>query len=225
MPRKVAVVGANGKVARVIIQKLASKPDEFTPTALIRNTAQKEQFSKINVQTGLIDLTGSVADIATAIKGSDAVIFSAGSGGKAPGPEVIDFQGAIKVLEALKETGIKRFIMVGALKTDEPDFWKNTALNDYYIAKKKADDAIKESSLNWTILRPGYLSDGEATGKLVDFKKESDITNETVMKRVITRSDVAQAAIESLSNENTINKIVPLLNGDDISLTDFIKSL
>ncbi|CDO56554.1 hypothetical protein DV495_002333 [Geotrichum candidum] len=223
-PLRVSIIGAHGKVAKHLVHKLANLPSEFTPVALIRNPAQAEQFKEINVESKLIDLTGPVSDIAAAIKGSDAVVFSAGAAGKPPGPEVIDHQGVVKVLEALKDTGIKRFILVGALKTDNRSAWEGTALHDYYVAKKKADDAIRAAPhVEYTILRPGSLSDGPGGKKVLDLKVDDDVTNEDIRRYTIDRADVAEAAILSLRNKNTIGKVIPLLNGDGVDLKTFIE--
>ncbi|KAF5092989.1 hypothetical protein D0Z03_002606 [Geotrichum reessii] len=223
-PLRVSIIGANGKVAKLLVRKLANLPNEFTPIALIRNQDQAQQFKDINVESRLIDLTGSVADISSAIKGSDAVVFSAGAAGKPPGPELIDYQGAVKVLEALKETGIRRFILVGALKTDNQAAWDGTALHSYFVAKKKADDKIRaESQIDYTILRPGQLSDGPGGKQVLNLKVDDDVKNEDIRKYSIDRSDVAEAAVLSLRNRNTVNKIIPLLNGDGVELEKFIK--
>jgi uncharacterized protein YbjT (DUF2867 family) len=223
-PLRVSIIGANGKVAKHLVRKLANLPAEFTPVALIRNQDQAQQYKDLNIESKLIDLTGPVADITAAIKGSDAVVFSAGAAGKPPGPEIIDHQGVVKVLEALKDAGIRRFILVGALKTDDQAAWNGTALHDYFVAKKKADDKIRAAShIDYTILRPGQLSDGPGGKQVLDLKVDDDIKNENSRSYTIDRADVAEAAILSLKNKNTINKVIPLLNGDGVDLKKFIE--
>ncbi|KAF5099775.1 hypothetical protein D0Z00_001516 [Geotrichum galactomycetum] len=221
-PLRVSIIGANGKVAKHLVRKLANLPAEFTPVALIRNQDQAQQFKDLNVEYKLIDLTGPVDSITAAIKGSDAVVFSAGAAGKPPGPEIIDHQGVVKVLEALKDAGIKRFILVGALKTDDPSVWDGTALHNYFVAKKKADDKIRAAPhIEYTILRPGQLSDGPGGKQVFAMKMDNDVENSR--SYTIDRADVAEAAILCLKNKNTINKVIPLLNGGDVDLNKFIE--
>jgi uncharacterized protein YbjT (DUF2867 family) len=226
-PLKIAILGANGRISKILIQKLlANHKNQYTPIAVIRNPAQVDFFSKLGVETRLADLTGDEGPIVDALTGVDAVVLTAGtSNGLAPGPELLDHQGTRKVLLALHETGIKRLIVIGAIKTDQFELFGSHFLKDYYIARKKADDLIRAAEgIEYTLLRPGWLSDEPGTAKVLDLKNDIDLSLEYVMSHSITREDVAQAIIETLKSQNSIGKVIPLLNGEDKSLSDFISN-
>ncbi|KAF5115624.1 hypothetical protein DV454_002227 [Geotrichum candidum] len=226
-PLKTAILGANGRISRILIQKLlANYKDRYTPIAVIRNPAQADFFSELGVETRLADLTGSEGPIFDALTGVDVVVLTAGtSNGVAPGPELLDHQGTRKVLAAMHATGVKRLVVIGGIKTDEYELIGRYFLKDYYIARKKADDLIRAAKgIEYTLLRPGSLSNAPATGKVLGVENESDLSLDVVMSQSITREDVAQAIIESLESPNSIGKVIPLLNGEDKSLPDFISN-
>lgn len=227
MVSKIAVIGANGKVATHLFQKLTQLKSEFEPTAFIRSSSQGAKFKELGVKYSTdIDLTNSnVKSITESLKGFDAVVFSAGSGGK--GLELfftVDLDGAVKVSEAAKAANVKRFVLVSAIKSLDRDFWWDSELRPYYIAKKYADEVISsDKALDWTILQPGYLLESEGTGKIeepkkVDAGKKLGDTDNIV----IPREDVAQTIIDVLKDDSTIHKFIPLISGS-LDIKDAIK--
>ncbi len=217
---KVAVVGANGKVARRLINKLHGLPDKFEPLAIIRNKDQVKQFSDIGIKSKVVSLEEPVLNIAGALEGANAVVFSAGAGGKGLDKTFsIDLDGAVKVFEAAEKVGIKRIVLVSAIKAEDRDFWYNNELRSYYIAKKYADRELRRTKLDWTILQPGYLSDGEGTGKVTD-----EIGNKKIADLQIDRDDVAQVIADSLQEPNTIHKTITLVKGQT-PIKQFLSSL
>lgn len=124
-PMKVAVVGASGKVGRLLINQLKANDSFSTPLAIVRTQDQVNYFkNEVGVDASLTDIeNASVSEITDAIKAYDAVVFSAGAGGK--GMErifTVDLDGCIKVVEACEKAGIKRFVVVSALKAEDRDF-------------------------------------------------------------------------------------------------------
>lgn len=217
---KVAVVGANGKVARRLINKLHGLPDKFEPLAIIRNKDQVKKFSDIGIKSKVVSLEEPVLNIAGALEGANAVVFSAGAGGKGLDKTFsIDLDGAVKVFEAAEKVGIKRIVLVSAIKAEDRDFWYNNELRSYYIAKKYADRELRRTKLDWTILQPGYLSDGEGTGKVTD-----EIGNKKIADLQIDRDDVAQVIADSLQEPNTIHKTITLVKGQT-PIKQFLSSL
>lgn len=226
-PLKVAIFGANGRVSKILIDNLlANYKDQYTPIAVIRNPEHEQYFSSINVETRLADLTGDEVAIVDAITGVDAVILTAGTPhGVAPGPELVDHQGTRKVLSVLKRLGVKRLIAISGLRADEPELFENHFLKDYYIARKQADDLIRAADgIEYTVLRPGWFNNEPGTAKVLDVKSEADLDLETMIGSYITREDVVQAIIEVLNSNDSINKVIPLLNGEDKSLKDYINN-
>jgi uncharacterized protein YbjT (DUF2867 family) len=112
----VAVVGANGQIGKQVVGFL--KEDGHTPRAIVRKEEQVQSFEQEGVEAALVDLEGTVEQISNGLKGADAVVFSAGSGGSTGSDKtlLIDLDGAVKTMEATKEAGIERFIIVSALQ-------------------------------------------------------------------------------------------------------------
>lgn len=226
MALKVAVIGGNGKIGQLLLKKLSDLTPEFTATALIRNPDQLQHFQDQGISAKLASVTDSVATLTQALAGFDAVVFSAGAGGKG-GLEntlAVDLDGAVKVMEAAaaSKPGM-RFILVSALKADDREFYYKGPLKNYYICKMYADRELRRAAgLEYTILRPGMLLDGKGTGEVMDLKVCADVSGVEASKVGIFREDVATAIIESLRNKNTINKTIPLLNGP-VSIAEFLE--
>lgn len=230
MVLKVAVIGANGKVATHLFKKFTQLKSEFEPTAFIRSASQSSKFEELGVKYSTdVDITNSnLKSITESLKGYDAVVYSAGSGGKSPELTfTVDLDGAVKVAEAAKAANIKRFVLVSAIKSLDRDFWWDIpGLRSYYIAKKYADEVIsKDKSLDWTILQPGYLTEEAGVGKIEDPTKveaTADANKEDATSYTIAREDVAQTIIDVLKDDSTIQKFIPLITGS-IDIKDAIK--
>lgn len=206
---KVFVVGANGQVAHHFAD-FVTKDDEIEEIAMIRNTDQKPFFDERGIETVHLDLVkDSIEDIAQAMKGSDAVLFSAGAGGSGYDQTIlIDLDGAIKAMTAAEQAGIKRFSMVSTFRTGREAMAEDHSLQIYTIAKNYADEWLKNrTDLDWTIVHPGILVNTDGTNKI-------KVGNDFEISE-IPRQDVARVLIEVLKNENTIKKEFEVLAGDD----------
>ncbi|WP_034761438.1 SDR family oxidoreductase [Rossellomorea vietnamensis] len=200
----VAVVGANGQIGKQVVGFL--KEDGHTPRAIVRKEEQVQSFEQEGVEAALVDLEGTVEQISNGLKGADAVVFSAGSGGSTGSDKtlLIDLDGAVKTMEAAKEAGIERFIIVSALQAHHRENW-NDSLKPYYVAKHFADRALEDSGLTYTIIRPGGLLNEEGTGKVS--------AAENLERESIPREDVARTIVASLTEESTFNKGFDLISG------------
>ncbi|MGE6753515.1 SDR family oxidoreductase [Rossellomorea sp. NPDC071047] len=203
----VAVVGANGQIGKQVIG-LLKESSEHTPRAIVRKEEQASAFEQDGVQSSLVDLEGTVDEITHGLKGADAVVFTAGSGGKTGADKtlLIDLDGAVKTMEAAKQAGIDRFIMVSALQAHNRENW-NESLKPYYVAKHFADRALEQSGLTYTIIRPGGLLNEAGTGKVT--------AGENLSRESIPREDVAATIVASLNEERTFNKGFDLISGND----------
>ncbi|CDO94894.1 unnamed protein product [Kluyveromyces dobzhanskii CBS 2104] len=223
---KVAVIGANGKVGRLVCDKL-KKVEDYDPVAFVRSEEQSKYFKEdVGIDASLTSIEEStVAQIAQAFKDHDieAVVFSAGAGGKdIERIFTVDLDGCCKVVDACEEAGVSRFIEVSAINAEERTFWYHTALRNYYIAKKSADHYIRGTNLEYTILQPGMLVTGKETGKLVtldllETKKDSFYA--------IDRDDLAEVIVKIVQHsKGTIRRTIPLANGG-LDIDDFLKTL
>lgn len=215
---KVFVVGANGKVARLFAD-FVKEDESIEELAMIRDTDQKPFFDERGIETVHLDLVkDSIDEISSAMKNSDAVLFSAGAGGSGDDQTVlIDLDGAIKAMTAAEQAGIKRFVMVSTFRTGREEMAKENSLQIYTIAKNYADEWLKNrTNLDWTIVHPGILVDTEGTDQIkvgLDF----DINE-------IPRQDVARTLLEVLKKDDTVKKEFEVLAGDN-SVEDAISKL
>lgn len=205
----VLIIGANGKIGRIVTQKMSAS-ENLKPTALIRKEEQKSYFENLNVPTIVESLESSEETIAETIKGFDAIVFSAGSGGSTGADKTIeiDLYAAVKVINAAKNQGVNRFVMVSAAFSDLPEFWAGSGLKSYYIAKHLADKELKASGLDYTILRPVSLTDKEEVGEITIQNDPNKLNKE------IPRVAVAETILEVLQDENTHGKIMEMSAGD-----------
>ena len=92
------------------------------------------------------------------------MVFSAGAGTDAwvERKRTVDFEGSLKSIEACKAAGIKRFVQISALAVDDPIPEDASPVWRAYIEVKRAAEALRGSQLDWTLLRPGWLTDGRA---------------------------------------------------------------
>ncbi|WP_025734020.1 SDR family oxidoreductase [Carnimonas nigrificans] len=204
---KVVVIGAGGHVGKHIVATLHASSD--TSIAQVRHAHQADEYRQQGIETRLIDLEAPLEEITAAMQGADAVIFSAGSGGSTGEDKtlLVDLDGAVKSIQAAQQTGISRFVMVSALGADKRERW-NDALKPYYVAKHYADEWLKQSGLDYTILRPGRLSDEAPTHRIAVGYPDSREGSQ------IPRQDVAAAAVAALHIDQSIGKEIDFVGGE-----------
>ncbi|MEC0236714.1 SDR family oxidoreductase [Paenibacillus kribbensis] len=201
----VLVIGANGKVGRHLV-RLLGQNESHRVKAFIRNPDQAEELERLGAETVIADLEGTVSEIAAAVKGSDAIVFTAGSGGKTGADKtlLIDLDGAVKAMEAAEQAGIRRFIMVSALHAENREQWPES-IKPYYVAKHYADRLLEASNLDYTILRPGGLTDEPGSGKVA--------TGNNLGSHSISREDVAATVVAVLDEPQTYQRAIDLVSG------------
>ncbi|WP_101674901.1 SDR family oxidoreductase [Alloalcanivorax mobilis] len=202
---KVLIAGANGKIGRCLIQRIA-KDNTVTSRAMVRDPAQQSALQELGAdETVVANLEGDCRD---ALSGCDAVVFCAGSGANT-GPEKtvdVDQNGAINLIDQAIETGVGRFVIVSSMRADDPDSGPES-MRHYFVAKQKADNHLRASSLNYTIVRPGKLTDHKASGQ-VRLADRIDEFGE------IPRDDVAAVLLAALNTPATARREFDLLAGD-----------
>ncbi|HWO97822.1 MAG TPA: SDR family oxidoreductase [Bacillus sp. (in: firmicutes)] len=213
---KVFVVGANGQIGQHLIH-LLRESSNHTVKAMVRREEQAASFEKLGVETAVANLEGSVDEIAEAAKGCEAIVFTAGSGGHTGADKtlLIDLDGAVKTIEAAEKLGIKRFIMVSALQAHRRENW-NEKIKPYYAAKHYADRMLEQSTLTYTIIRPGGLLNEPGTGKVS--------AAENLDRGFIPREDVASTIMMVLNEKHTFNCSFDLVSGED-PISDALKMI
>lgn len=208
----ITIVGAHGNIAQLLHPKLIE--NGHTVRGIIRKEEQAETLDEMGVEPQITDIEVET-DISEAVGEVDAVVFAAGAG-PGSGKErkyTVDRDGAIKLMRACHANGINRYIMISAMGLDEPR--GNEVFQVYQKAKAEADEALINSGLNYTIIKPGRLTDEEGTGNV----KVGDLESGE-----IPREDVAAVIAASLENESTYRKSFDLLSGDE-SIADALSNL
>ena len=195
----VLIAGATGTTGKMIVE-LLKKSKTYQPVALVRKQEQKEDFEKNDIKAILGDLE---EDLSHTTKNIQKVIFAAGSKGKKV--TAVDQEGAKKLTDAAKNSGVKKFVMLSSMGADDPT--ANDDLEDYLKAKQNADNHLMSSGIDYSIVRPGSLNNNDGSGK-IKLKKSFNEMGE------IPRADVAKTLVEVLSNNVRHNEIFEILSGD-----------
>ncbi|MET6990167.1 SDR family oxidoreductase [Sediminicola arcticus] len=197
----VLIAGANGTTGKLIVN-LLKESQYFRPIAMVRKKDQMEQFESMGVKTILADLE---KDLVHTMEDIDKVIFAAGSGGKKV--VEVDQEGAKRLIDVAIMAHVKKFIMLSSIGADQPE--KADTLQDYLQAKKNADEHLRHSGLNYTIVRPGSLKNEKGIGK-IDLAKSLD------KKGDISRQDVAQTLVRVLHDTRANATTFEILEGETL---------
>jgi uncharacterized protein YbjT (DUF2867 family) len=185
---------------------MSERGDEVV--ALIRNPDHADEVKQAGAEPALVDLEQASEDeVATAIGGSDAVVFAAGAG---PGSgsarkETMDYGGAVKLIAAAKQTGVGRYVIVSSMGAN-PTATGNDTFSVYLRAKGRADEAVRASGLDATVVRPGGLTNDAGTGRVR--------LGESLPRGQVTRDDVAAVLVAVLDSPSTIGRTADLIGGE-----------
>jgi uncharacterized protein YbjT (DUF2867 family) len=205
---RIAIVGGHGQIARHLIHDL--RRSDHDPVALVRKEEYRAELEGKGAEVLLLDIEQQdAAAFAAAFAGCEAVVFAAGGGpdGNAERKRTVDLEGSLKSIEGARMAGISRFVQVSASGMDDPLPADTGAVWRAYVeAKRDADIALRASDLDWTIIRPGILTDDPATG-LVSLAA-------SLPKADVTRADVAAVLAGVLDSPRSIGRQWDLMGGD-----------
>ena len=205
---KVLIIGAHGKVGHLLIGELQSHNIDFV--AGLRSQEQIKAYQENNIPTQYIDLTASLDEIHDSIvaSGADVLVFTAGAGGAGYDLTMeIDLDGAIKTMMVAETVGIKRYIMVSAMFSENRSKWEASGIRPYYIAKHYADEHLRGTDLDYTILHPGALTDDDSIGKIKLTGKDEGGS--------VPRIDVAKAIVQTIETPSTIKNEFDFASGEE----------
>lgn len=203
----VAIAGGHGQVARRLARLLAQRGDRVR--GLIRNPDHADDLRADGTEPVEIDLeSASTAALAESIGGADAVVFAAGAG-PGSGAErklTVDRDGAVKLLDAAVSAGVTRYVIVSSVGAENPPD-DDDVFSVYLRAKAEADAAIIESDRDWTVVRPGILTDDSGSG-MVRVQAEP-------IRAEVTRDDVAAVLAAVLHEPRSAGLTLYVVGGDD----------
>ena len=214
---KVFIIGIAGGVGRRVAEQLAAAGDE--PTGLVRKPEQEEALASGGIKTLLGDLVHmSIDQLAAAMRGCDAIVFSAGAGGKDSDEATtrIDGDGPGKLAAAAQRAGVSRFVLVSVF----PEAWRerrmDASFEHYMVEKKKAETRLVLTDLDWLIVRPSALTNEPGTGAV-------DLGLAKIHVQ-IARDDVA-ATIVGLLRTPDLNRLILEVTGGAVAIGEAIEAV
>ncbi|MFD4599006.1 SDR family oxidoreductase [Streptomyces sp. NPDC058464] len=203
---RIVIAGGHGQIALRLERLLSARGDEVA--GIIRRAEQGDDLRAAGAEPVLLDLeSASVEEVATHLRGADAAVFSAGAG---PGSGVarkdtVDRGAAVLFADAAVRAGVRRFVVVSGMGAD-PAHQGDGVFDAYLRAKGEADAYVtRQSALDWTILRPGALTDTPGTG-LVRLEAHTG-------RGAVTRDDVAAVLAELVDTSATAGLTLELIGG------------
>jgi uncharacterized protein YbjT (DUF2867 family) len=203
----VVVAGGHGKVALRLERLLAERGHRAR--GIVRNPDHVADLEQAGAAGVVLDLErADVADAARVLQGAEAVVFAAGAG-PGSGPErkrTVDLGAAVKLMEAAGQAGVRRYVIVSSIGAHDPSAGSEQ-MRPYLEAKAEADRAVMSSDLDWTVVRPGSLTDEPGSGLI-------QIHTEFGHRGPVPRDDVAATLAAVLETPSTIGKAFELFAGD-----------
>jgi uncharacterized protein YbjT (DUF2867 family) len=193
-------------VGRRIVRLLSQNGHEAL--AMIRAVEHSDALRRLGGTPIVADLEGDAEAVSRAAEGADAIVFSAGAGpgSGAARKETVDYGGAARLISAAKEHGVRRYVMVSSIGAQDPE-GADEPMRPYLRAKAKADRELVESGLDYTIVRPGSLTDDAGTGLV-------RASTQLGRRGRVPREDVAATVVACLQMPETAGKTFELFAGD-----------
>ncbi len=207
---RIVVVGAAGAIGSELVRQLVA--DNHQVTGIVRKAEQAAALKAAGVTPACADLA-SVQALSAIFEAQDAVIFTAGSKGKAL--DAIDRDGAINTAKAAGAAGVNRLVLLSSIYAGRPDQGPDS-LREYFHAKHAADEFVQSTALDYTIVRPGFLTD-DAPGNHVQIGEAFDGP-----EAKIARTDVAAILAAAVSEPASSRRTFEIINGD-LTIDDGLK--
>jgi uncharacterized protein YbjT (DUF2867 family) len=205
---RVVIAGGHGKIALLLGRLLAERGDQAV--GLIRNPAHAPDVRAAGAEAVVCDLeTATAGDIAGLVAGADAVVFAAGAGpgSGATRKDTVDRAASVLMAVAAGRAGVRRFVQVSSMGAGQPPQPGRGEVRAAYIAAKTAaEDDLRARDLDWTIVRPGGLTDDPAAGRI-------RLGPPPVPPGTIARADVAAVIAALLDHPLTRHRTLELTGG------------
>ncbi|HEV8278051.1 MAG TPA: SDR family oxidoreductase [Streptosporangiaceae bacterium] len=205
---RVVIAGGHGKIALLLERLLAGRGDQAV--GLIRNLAHVADVEKAGAEAVVCDLEAASADDVAMLSGADAVVFAAGAGAGsgAPRKDSVDRGASVLMAGAAERAGVRKFVQISSMGAGQPPQPGTDAVWAAYItAKTAAEDDLRSRDLDWTILRPGGLTDAPATGRV-------RLAAPPVPAGTVPRADVAAVIAALLDEPGARHQTLELTGGN-----------
>ncbi|RJN31542.1 SDR family oxidoreductase [Nesterenkonia natronophila] len=217
--RKVVIVGGHGKIALLAAPKLVEAG--FSVESIIRNPEQAEEVTATGASPVVLDVESADSEaLAEVFSGAEAVVFSAGAGGGNPArTKAVDQDAAIRTMDAAAQAGVSRYVMVSYARSevDIHQLDPESSFYPYAAAKHHADNHLRGTELQYTILGPGALTTEPATRQItvVDADSAAEASSEGGKEAVSTsRANVAEVISHVLTADVARRSTVNFFDGE-----------
>ena len=214
----IAISGASGKTGFRIAEEAVKKGLKVRQI-IRKNSVVGSGLEKIETIRVSLD---NKKELDKSLENIDTLVIATGARASLDltGPAKVDALGVYRQLQSCKRVGIKRVILVSSLCTGKI-FHPLNLFGLILIWKKIGENFIRNSSLDWTIIRPGGLKESEDIKlERIEYSKE-----DTQIKGSIPRRLVAKCCIDSLKNKESINKIIEVTSSPDNKKISFKKAM
>jgi uncharacterized protein YbjT (DUF2867 family) len=204
---RVVFAGGHGQIALHAQRRLAA--EGHLPVGLIRNPDHADELRTVGAEPVVFDLENqTAAELAEIVRGAYALVFAAGAGpGSGPARKMtVDRDGAVLLADAAELAGVRRYVVISAMAADDFVVGSEEVFQIYLRAKAEADEIVRSRDLDWTIVRPGGLTDTEATG-LVQVSQSTG-------RGQIPRDDVAEIVTRLVVDATGVRKQFEVISGD-----------
>jgi uncharacterized protein YbjT (DUF2867 family) len=205
---RVVIAGGHGDVALRLERALTGRGD--TAVGLVRNPDHVADVRATGAEAAVCDLESTaVGAVAAHLAGADAVVFAAGAGPGSgiPRKDTVDRAASVLLADAAEAAGVRRFVQVSAMGVEHArQAGPDDVFGAYLVAKRAAEDDLRRRALDWTILRPGRLTDDPAVGT-VRLARHVD-------PGIVTRDDVAAVLVALLDTAEAAGLVLELVEGD-----------
>lgn len=205
---RVVIAGGHGKIALRLTRLLAERGDVVV--GIVRNPDHVDDVQAAGGDGVVLDLERADAEqVAAVLTGADAVIFAAGAGAGSgtARKDTVDRAASALLADAARLAGVRRYLQISAMgldRADDPNM--DPVFAAYLRAKDEAERDLAGRDLDWTILRPGRLTDEPGTGKVT-------LADPVLPRGSVTRDDVAAVLVALLDSPSTVGRTLELTAG------------
>ncbi|MEV6959034.1 SDR family oxidoreductase [Streptomyces sp. NPDC051207] len=203
---RIVIAGGHGQIALRLERLLAARGDEVA--GIIRKPEQADDLRQAGAEPVVLDLeSASVEEVAERLRGADAAVFAAGAGpgSGAARKDTVDKGAAVLFADAAVRAGVGRLVVLSSMGAD-PKHEGREIFDVYLRAKGEADAHVQRlKGIDWTILRPGSLTDEAGTG-LVRLEAHTG-------RGPVPRDDVAAVLAELVESSSTAGLTLELIGG------------
>lgn len=203
---RIVIAGGHGQIALRLERLLSARGDEVA--GIIRRSEQGDDLRAAGAEPVLCDLeSASVEEVAAHLQGAGAAVFAAGAGpgSGADRKDTVDRDAAVLFADAAERAGVRRYVVVSSMGADAAH--QGDDIFDVYLRAKGAadDDVRRRTGLDWTILRPGQLTNDAGKG-LVRLEVSTG-------RGPVPRDDVAAVLAELVESPATAGLTLELISG------------